>query len=586
VARQTVELTFQKDKLKQMREENAVLNGEVHLLKGKLSKQSSDADDILTHKQREISQKVERVTGLEARVKELEAVCRERDDEIKTLESERKESRKKLEQAAQLASEKGMLEEAVRRQDAVIARQDEEMERLKHLLQEMEEACGKTQMENEELFLKASGTTKLAVLFGQPWLLTRSRHRLHGDVPVDREENTLTNLGGKHIVLYGGVGRGGGGGDAGANATSRELAVVNLDTFTWEKVATQHKHATHGAWHSGHTGTAMAKNKMVVFGGRRGNAMTNEVHIFNTDSLKWITPAVKGTCSHREYHSSCALREKVYVMGGISEEGDLTSDLWLLDFDTMQWSMVSTYGQAAPRPRRGHAMCGSEKDRKIIVCGGFDGDAHLMDVCVLETDRLTWSCPSTTGMQPPPREGHAASMVGKYLFIAGECCTLRPQHTILISESQCPHPAPPHPRLCTLHLPHTLHPAGPTNTLHPLHTRYPAFCILHPKYCAPFTSCTLRPPCTPCTLHTLRPAPCTLHPELCNPGTPCALRAPVHSTPCTLHPAPPILRPIAHPAPCAPPAHPTPCTLHPARCTLQTKPQAPSPKPKTQSREP
>ena len=52
------------------------------------------------------------------------------------------------------------------------------------------------------------------------------------------------------------------------------------------------------------------------------------------------------------------------------EEGDLTSDLWLLDFDTMQWSVVSTYGNAAPRPRRGHAMCGSEEDRKIIVCGG------------------------------------------------------------------------------------------------------------------------------------------------------------------------------------------------------------------------
>jgi hypothetical protein len=65
VKQQTVELTFQKDKLKQMREENSVLNGEVTLLKGKLNKQSSDADDILTHKQREISQKVERVNGLE-----------------------------------------------------------------------------------------------------------------------------------------------------------------------------------------------------------------------------------------------------------------------------------------------------------------------------------------------------------------------------------------------------------------------------------------------------------------------------------------------------------------------------------------
>jgi hypothetical protein len=63
------------------------------------------------------------------------------------------------------------------------------------------------------------------------------------------EENTLTNLGGKHLVLYGGVGRGG---DAGANAASRELGVVNLDTFLWENPA-QQKQLTHGGWRSGHT---------------------------------------------------------------------------------------------------------------------------------------------------------------------------------------------------------------------------------------------------------------------------------------------------------------------------------------------
>jgi hypothetical protein len=120
-------------------------------------------------------------------VKELEAVNRERDETIKTLETERKESRKKLDAAAQLASEKAMLEEAVRRQDAVIGRQDEEMERLKNLQQELEEAMGKIRLENEDLFLKASGTTNIAILFGEPWLLTRSRHRLKGEVPSDRE---------------------------------------------------------------------------------------------------------------------------------------------------------------------------------------------------------------------------------------------------------------------------------------------------------------------------------------------------------------------------------------------------------------
>ena len=51
----------------------AVLNGEVTALKSKLNKQAADSDDILTHKQREISQKVERVNGLEVRVTHIAA---------------------------------------------------------------------------------------------------------------------------------------------------------------------------------------------------------------------------------------------------------------------------------------------------------------------------------------------------------------------------------------------------------------------------------------------------------------------------------------------------------------------------------
>jgi hypothetical protein len=64
-----------------------------------------------------------------------------------------------------------------------------------------------------------------------------------------REENTLTNLGGKHLVLYGGVGRGGDGG--GASGAGRELAVVNLDTFTWDPAV-------------GHEGKCSPRHKMRV----------------------------------------------------------------------------------------------------------------------------------------------------------------------------------------------------------------------------------------------------------------------------------------------------------------------------------
>jgi hypothetical protein len=57
-----------------------------------------------------------------------------------------------------------------------------------------------------ELQLRSSGKTNLAIFFGEPWLITRSRHRLYGELPADREEGTINHMGTK-IIMYGGTSR-------------------------------------------------------------------------------------------------------------------------------------------------------------------------------------------------------------------------------------------------------------------------------------------------------------------------------------------------------------------------------------------
>jgi hypothetical protein len=48
----------------------------------------------------------------------------------------------------------------------------------------------------EELTLKSSASTELKILFDEPWLVQVSHSRLKGDVPMDREWNTLSALSG------------------------------------------------------------------------------------------------------------------------------------------------------------------------------------------------------------------------------------------------------------------------------------------------------------------------------------------------------------------------------------------------------
>ncbi len=106
------------------------------------------------------------------------------------------------------------------------------------------------------------------------------------------------------MVLYGGSLRGEG--------LGRDLYVANLEAHSWERVGGVGKILP---GRSGHSATPVGKSKIVVFGGRR-QALMNELHVLNTDSMKWTAPALKGSCPAREFHAACAVREEITIFGG------------------------------------------------------------------------------------------------------------------------------------------------------------------------------------------------------------------------------------------------------------------------------
>ena len=128
---QAVELAFQKEKLRLLREENTELQSTILTVKQSEELQAQSADDIMTHnrrvalpapprptsaasarcpcavahgvegsglhRRREIAHAVARASVLESRVKELEETLRLRDEEISDLNAERDQNRRKLE---------------------------------------------------------------------------------------------------------------------------------------------------------------------------------------------------------------------------------------------------------------------------------------------------------------------------------------------------------------------------------------------------------------------------------------------------------------------------------------------------------
>ena len=152
---------------------------------------------------------------------------------------------------------------------------------------------------------------------------------------------------GKQLVLYGGQSRVGG---AASDAMGKEVALLNVDTATWERpsiartIQTSHSHAA----------VVVGRTKLLVFGGIRGDAACADVGVLNTDTMKWAYPQVKGSerPMPRSGHTTCCIREKVFAFGGSTADGVLLNDVWMYDQDSCQWSHVSTFG-SVPSPRRG-----------------------------------------------------------------------------------------------------------------------------------------------------------------------------------------------------------------------------------------
>jgi len=134
--------------------------------------------------------------------------------------------------------------------------------------------------------------------------------------------------GGKALVVSGGVSR--------SNAEAgTETYVLNLDTMSWDKLESARMAPVQS-----HGTCVLGRTKIMVFGGLAGDStVSSSTTILNVDSQRWTTPVLIGSgkpCG-RYGHAVSSTRDKMYLFGGVSEDGTLLSDFWTFDTDTNQY---------------------------------------------------------------------------------------------------------------------------------------------------------------------------------------------------------------------------------------------------------
>ncbi|XP_008188760.1 kelch domain-containing protein 3 [Acyrthosiphon pisum] len=176
----------------------------------------------------------------------------------------------------------------------------------------------------------------------------------------------------------------------------------------------------------GHTAINLGSN-IYLWGGRNDNRVCNTLYCFNTETLKWTTPSVYGNKPEpRDGHSACIIQNCMYIFGGFEERSGLfASDLYMLNLNSMVWSIIKTKGRP-PSYRDFHTA--TAIDNKMYIFGGrsdwaaprqTDKDKYCSDIYYLDTSRRQWIRPKVHGVKPIARRSHSAFVYNGLFYIFG-----------------------------------------------------------------------------------------------------------------------------------------------------------------------
>lgn len=177
----------------------------------------------------------------------------------------------------------------------------------------------------------------------------------------------------------------------------------------------------------------MHGHKMYIFGGFEytHRLYSNAVYEFDFKTLCWTNLTTTGKApSHRDFHASCIVKEKMYIFGGRGDIHDSPNTASLSAFDTYcdklysfdlktnVWEELETVGDI-PSGRRSHSMW--EYRGKLYLFGGYDSvnDIHFNDFYSFETETKRWTKLRPDGEHPTPRRRQCSAIVGDKVFIFG-----------------------------------------------------------------------------------------------------------------------------------------------------------------------
>lgn len=133
---------------------------------------------------------------------------------------------------------------------------------------------------------------------------------------------------------------------------------------------------------SGHS-AVLHKNKMIIFGGERGNSFFNDGYILDLTTFSWTDVQFKGAIpSPRAYHAAASYGNEMLVFGGRNGE-NFYNDCYILHTDTLVWEKVK-YKSAHGVPSKRAQACALILSGSLIIFGGLNFDHVMNDLYIMK----------------------------------------------------------------------------------------------------------------------------------------------------------------------------------------------------------
>ena len=227
--------------------------------------------------------------------------------------------------------------------------------------------------------------------------------------PSPREGHTLTYSSAVNCyLLYGGIG----------SQRFKEVSAFSTVTKSWEEITTSGKPPPE---RNGHVAWIDEENQvMYVHGGQstKREAMA-DLYALQLETGSWsrVTLAEEQP-EERTNHSVATIANRAFIFGGSSPVTPFMKDLWSFNFGALDWSQGRLNGQGwtrhttrgqGPAPRKAHSMVSFEG--KLYIFGGITEQGYVNDMYAVNTLDFKFYKVNAKGAVPTPRAYHSVTVM-------------------------------------------------------------------------------------------------------------------------------------------------------------------------------